>query len=366
MNKDSSIYVAGHRGLVGSAILKNLEQKGYCNIITRTHAELDLIDQKAVAAFFSDVKPEYVILAAAKVGGIMANNTFRAQFIYENLQIQNNVIHQAHLHKVKKLLFLGSSCVYPKNAPQPMSEEHLLTSELEYTNEPYAIAKIAGMKMCEAYNLQYGDNFISVMPTNLFGYNDNYDLENSHVLPALIRKMHLSKCLENNDMGAVRADFRKYGAGIAVDQVSDSMIFEYLEKHGILIQNLDGHRRVILRLWGSGNPLREFLWSDDMADACVFLMENRDFKDIIQGADSPGSNQIRNCHINIGTGSEITIRDLATQIRNIVGFNGEIVFDETKPDGTPRKLLNISKLRSLGWVGKMDLTEGISLVYKQY
>jgi GDP-L-fucose synthase len=366
MNKDSSIYVAGHRGLVGSAIMKNLHQKGYHNIITRTHSELDLSDQQAVAGFFSEFRPEYVILAAAKVGGIMANNTYRAEFIYENLQIQNNVIHQAHVHNVKKLLFLGSSCVYPKNAPQPMREEHLLTSELEYTNEPYAIAKIAGMKMCEAYNIQYGDNFISVMPTNLYGYNDNYHLDNSHVLPALIRKMHLSKCLENNNMEAVRDDLRKYGAGTGVDQSSDAGILKYLEEHGISVSKQNGNPSVRLRLWGSGKPLREFLWSDDMADACVFIMENRDFKDIIEASEISGLNQIRNCHINIGTGKEISIKELSFLIRDIVGFKGEVVFDETRPDGTPRKLLNISKLESLGWVSKMELAQGIARVYDQY
>lgn len=367
MNKDNSIFVAGHRGLVGSAIMKSLQQKGYKNIITRTHAELDLTNQQAVAEFFSEIKPQYVILAAAKVGGIMANNTYRAQFIYENIQIQNNVIHQSHVNKVRKLLFLGSSCVYPKNAPQPMREEHLLTSELEYTNEPYAIAKIAGMKMCEAYNIQYGDNFISVMPTNLYGYNDNYHLENSHVLPALIRKMHLSKCIERNDMGAVRDDFRKYGAGtISPDQSSDAEILDYLDKHGIQVISANGVHSVSLRLWGSGRPLREFLWSDDMADACVFLMENRDFKDIIEGNVVTGENQIRNCHINIGTGKEITIKELALMIKNIVGFKGEVVFDDSKPDGTPRKLLNISKLESLGWVSKTELSEGIAKVYNQY
>ncbi|MFH1119553.1 MAG: GDP-L-fucose synthase [Bacteroidota bacterium] len=366
MNKDSSIYVAGHKGLVGSAIIKNLRQKGYRNIITRTHGELDLINQQLVADFFAEFKPEYVILAAAKVGGIMANNTYRAQFIYENLQIQNNIIHQSHINKVKKLLFLGSSCVYPKNAPQPMREEYLLTSDLEFTNEPYAIAKIAGMKMCEAYNLQYGDNFISVMPTNLYGYNDNYDLDDSHVLPALIRKMHLSKCIENNNMDAVRLDINRYGANGITEHSSDPEILDYLSRHGILVSGQPDKQSVRLRLWGSGNPLREFLWSDDMADACVFLMENRDFKDIANGSFISGINQIRNCHINIGTGNEITIKDLAFLIKGIVGFEGEIIFDETKPDGTLRKLLDISKLKSLGWVYKMKLSQGISEVYNHY
>ncbi|MHC1775974.1 MAG: GDP-L-fucose synthase family protein [Lentimicrobium sp.] len=366
MNKDSRIYVAGHLGLVGSAIIRNLEKKGYSNIITRTHSELDLIDQQAVAGFFSETQPEYVILAAAKVGGIMANNTYRAQFIYENLQIQNNVIHQAYLAGVKKLLFLGSSCVYPKNAPQPMREDYLLSSELEYTNEPYAVAKIAGMKMCESYNLQYGTNFISVMPTNLYGFNDNYHLENSHVLPALIRKMHLSKCLMNGDLKAIREDIGRYRTNGVDGNSTDAEILDYLKKHGIVMEELQGNRSVRLELWGSGNPLREFLWSDDMADACVFLMENRDFSDIVNGRENPQGKEIRNCHINIGTGKEITIRDLAFLIKEIVGFGGEIVFDKTKPDGTARKLLNVSKLESLGWISKMGLREGIEEVYKQY
>jgi GDP-L-fucose synthase len=366
MDKNSRIYVAGHRGLVGSAIMKNLEQKGYNNLITRTHSELDLTNQKSVADFFAGSKPEYVILAAAKVGGIVANNTYRAQFIYENMQIQNNVIHYSYVSKVKKLLFLGSSCVYPKNAPQPMVEDYLLTSELEYTNEPYAVAKIAGMKMCEAYNLEYGTNFISVMPTNLYGYNDNYHLDNSHVLPALIRKMHLAKCLEDRNMDAIREDIAKHGdKGLQVDS-PDADIIAYLNKHGLIVTGSDGNQSVKLELWGSGNPLREFLWSDDMADACVFLLENRDFKDLTNGLEISARNQIRNCHINIGTGKEITIRDLAFLIKEIVGFKGEVDFDKSKPDGTPRKLLNISKLQSLGWVSKMDLQQGIREVYKNY
>ncbi len=366
MKKDSRIYVAGHLGLVGSAIIRNLQSKGYHNLVTRTHAELDLVDQQAVAGFFSDLKPEYVILAAAKVGGIMANNTYRAQFIYENLQIQNNVIHQSYIAGVKKLLFLGSSCVYPKNSPQPMREDYLLGSELEYTNEPYAVAKIAGMKMCESYNLQYGTNFISVMPTNLYGYNDNYHLENSHVLPALVRKMHLSKCLGNGDMNAIREDIGKFRAN-GVDQNStDAEITSYLEKHGIFSDHQKDHQSVRLELWGSGNPMREFLWSDDMADACTFLMENRDFSDIVNGMDSHNGKEIRNCHINIGTGKEITIRDLAFLVKEIVGFKGEVLFDKTKPDGTSRKLLDVSKLESLGWVSKMSLRQGIEEVYRKY
>jgi GDP-L-fucose synthase len=363
MNKDSRIYVAGHLGLVGSAIIRNLEKKGYSNIITRSHSELDLVNQQAVAGFFSETKPEYVILAAAKVGGIMANNTYRAQFIYENLQIQNNVIHQAYLSGVKKLLFLGSSCVYPKNSPQPMREDYLLSSELEYTNEPYAVAKIAGMKMCESYNLQYGTNFISVMPTNLYGYNDNYHLDNSHVLPALVRKMHLSKCLGNGDMKAIREDIGRYRVNGIDEKSTDQEILGYLKKHGIVMEE---NMQIRLELWGSGSPLREFLWSDDMADACVFLMENRDFKDIVNALENTRQNEIRNCHINLGTGQEITIRDLAFMIKEIVGFRGEIVFDKTKPDGTARKLLNVSKLESLGWVSKMGLRQGIEEVYKKY
>jgi len=366
MNKDSRIYVAGHRGLVGSAILRNLQLKGYTNIITRSHGELDLINQQAVADFFAEEKPEYVILAAAKVGGIMANNTYRAEFIYENIQIQNNVIHYSYLNKVKKLLFLGSSCVYPKNSPQPMHADYLLTSELEYTNEPYAVAKIAGMKMCESYNLQYGTNFISVMPTNLYGFNDNYHLENSHVLPALIRKMHLSKCLEDRNMEAIRKDVGKYLTNDIDGQSSDRELLGYLKRHGITAAEQSGNHSVRLELWGSGNPLREFLWSDDMADACVFLMENRDFSDIVNSMANPRGNEIRNCHINIGTGKEITIQDLAYLIKEIVGFKGEIVFDKTKPDGTTRKLLNVSKLQSLGWVSKMELRQGIEEVYRQY
>jgi len=306
MNKNSKIYVAGHRGLVGSAIVKNLKSKGYTNLILKTHKELDLINQQAVADFFEKEKPEYVILAAAKVGGIVANSTYRADFIYKNLQIQNNIIHHAYLNKVEKLLFLGSTCIYPKNAPQPMVEESLLTSSLEYTNEPYAIAKIAGIKMCESYNLQYGTNFISVMPTNLYGPNDNFDLETSHVLPALIRKMHEAKV--NNEPK--------------------------------------------VEIWGTGKPKREFLYSEDMADACVFLLENRDFKDTYDKSDK----EIRNTHINIG----------ALTIKNIVGYNGELYFDESKPDGTMVKLTDPSKLHALGWRHKVELKDGISTVYKWY
>jgi len=316
MQKDSKIYIAGHRGLVGSAILKSLQKKGYSNLLCRTHAELDLMDQRAVEHFFQTEKPEYVILAAAKVGGIVANNTYRADFIYENLQIQNNVVHQSYLGGVKKLLFLGSTCIYPRNCPQPMKEEYLLTSELEYTNEPYAIAKIAGIKMCESYNLQYGTNFISVMPTNLYGPNDNFDLETSHVLPALLRKMHEAK--------------------------------------------MNGAKEV--EIWGSGKPRREFLYSEDMADACVFLMENRDFKDIIDST----SNEVRNTHINIGTGIDISIKELAETIQKIVGYEGKLRFDASKPDGTMVKLTDPSKLHALGWRHTVELEEGIRRVYEWY
>lgn len=316
MNKTSKIYLAGHRGLVGSAILKTLTCKGYSNIITRSHGELDLTDQKAVRAFFEEEKPEYVFLAAAKVGGIVANNTYRADFIYENLQIQNNVIHQSYVHGVKKLLFLGSTCIYPKNAPQPMREDSLLTSELEYTNEPYAIAKIAGIKMCESYNLQYGTNFISVMPTNLYGPNDNFDLETSHVLPALMRKMHEAK-----------------------EQNAPSV-----------------------EIWGSGTPRREFLYAEDMADACVFVMEKVDFKDLCD----PTCKEVRNTHINIGTGEDVSIKELAELIKKSVGFKGELVFNTQKPDGTLVKRTDPSKLHALGWKHNVELAEGVRRVYGWY
>ena len=302
MNLNSKIYVAGHRGMVGSAIVANLKSKGYNNIIERTTSELNLINQQAVADFFEKEKPEYVFLAAAKVGGIIANNTYRADFIYENLMIQNNIIHQSYLNGVKKLMFLGSSCIYPKLAPQPLKEESLLTGLLEETNEPYAIAKIAGIKMCDAYRDQYNCNFISVMPTNLYGFNDNYDLQNSHVLPALLRKFHEAKI--NN-----------------VSEVS---------------------------VWGTGAPLREFLHATDMADACVFLMLNYNEKGFV----------------NIGSGTEISIKDLAYLVKNIVGFEGEIVFDTTKPDGTPRKLMDVSKLSKMGWKYSIALEDGINKVYQ--
>ncbi len=368
MTKNSKIYVAGHRGLVGSAILKNLQQKGYTNIVTRTHSELDLTDQQAVAEFFQTEKPEYVILAAAKVGGIVANNTYRADFIYENLQIQNNVIHQSYLNGVKKLLFLGSTCIYPKNCPQPMKEEYLLTSELEYTNEPYAIAKIAGIKMCESYNLQYGTNFISVMPTNLYGPNDNFDLEKSHVLPALIRKIHLGKCLEENNWEAIRKDLDKNPVEGINGHSTKEEILSILEKYGIqytntpITNNQSTKPSVSIEIWGSGKPRREFLWSEDMADACVFLMENRDFKDTY----TPETTEIRNTHINIGTGVDISIQELAETIKKIVDYEGELYFNTDKPDGTMVKLTDPSKLHTLGWKHTVELEDGIRKVYEWY
>ena len=345
MDKTSKIYIAGHRGLVGSAILENLDNKGYTNIITRTHKELDLTNQVAVSLFFEVEKPEFIFLAAAKVGGIVANNKYRADFIYENMMIQNNVIHQSYVHKVKKLLFLGSTCIYPKNAQQPMKEVSLLTDTLEYTNEPYAIAKIAGIKMCESYNLQYNTNFISVMPTNLYGPNDNFDLEKSHVLPALIRKVYLAKLLDENNAAEVLKDTN-------FDTIEEAKV--YLESFGVSKKSVE--------IWGSGNPKREFLWSKDMADACVFIMENRDFSD----THSSDLKEIRNTHINIGSGKEISIKQLAEIIKGIIGFKGDLVFNSDKPDGTMRKLTDVSKLNKLGWKHTIELEEGIKKVYDWY
>ncbi len=359
MNKNSKIYIAGHRGLVGSAIVNNLKAKGYTNVIGKTHAELDLLDQQAVASFFESEKPEYVFLAAAKVGGIVANNTYRADFIYENLQIQNNIIHQSYKNDVKKLMFLGSTCIYPKNAPQPMPEDCLLTDTLEYTNEPYAIAKIAGIKMCESYNLQYGTNFISVMPTNLYGPHDNFDLETSHVLPALIRKIHLGKALEEDNWNIIRNDLNNLPIENIDGNNSQEEIIAVLSKYGLSHTQSSA---VQVEIWGSGKPMREFLWSEDMADACVYLMENRDFKDTYE-ADQK---EIRNTHINIGTGVEISIKKLAETIQQVVGFNGKLYFNVDKPDGTMRKLTDPSKLHSLGWKHKIELGEGIKKMYDWY
>jgi GDP-L-fucose synthase len=359
MKHSSKIYIAGHQGLVGSAIWKNLQQSGYTNLIGKTRKELDLLDQKAVEQFFAEEKPEYVFLAAAKVGGIVANNAYRGEFIYENLTIQNNIIHNAWKQGVKKLLFLGSTCIYPKEAPQPMKENSLLTSPLEYTNEPYAIAKIAGIKLCESYNLQYGTDFISVMPTNLYGPNDNFDLEKSHVLPALLRKIHFGKCLENNNWQAIRNDLNQRPIEGIDGNASEQEIENILSKYGIFLSS--GESKVAVEIWGSGKPLREFLWSEEMADACVYLMKNISFEDV------RGNNkEIRNTHINIGTGQEISIKELAELIKQTVEFSGKLVFNTSKPDGTMRKLTDVSKLHELGWHHKIEIEQGIKKLYKWY
>lgn len=358
MEKNAKIFIAGHRGLVGSAILNNLKDKGYTNFVLRTHKELDLCNQAAVIEFFDSEKPEYVFLAAAHVGGIVANSRYRADFIYKNLEIQNNVIYNSYRIGVKKLLFLGSTCIYPGNAPQPMKEDCLLTSELEYSNEPYAIAKIAGLKMCESFNLQYDTNYMAVMPTNLYGPNDNFDLERSHVLPALIRKAHLGKHLMNNAWDEIRKDFNRQPVEGINGDASKEEIIGKLTKYGITAST-DG--KVNVEIWGTGTPLREFLWSEDMADACVFIMENVNF------ADLKGTNKdVRNCHINIGTGKELSIKELAHEVAHRVGFEGNIVFNTDKPDGTMRKLTDPSKLHSLGWKHKIDLQDGIELMYNWY
>jgi GDP-L-fucose synthase len=367
MLKNSKIYVAGHNGMVGSAIVRNLMAQGYNNLIYTPFPQYDLINQETVAGFFEKEKPEYVFLAAAKVGGIMSNSIYRAQFIYENQMIQNNIIHHSYLNKVKKLLFLGSSCIYPANCPQPIKEEYLLTGELEYTNEPYAIAKISGIKMCESYNIQYGTNFISVMPTNLYGPNDNYNLETSHVFPALIRKMYLGKCLENNDWEAIRKDFIKYPVEGVNGISSESKILDRLEGYGIQISKGASYRAphtahpVVITLWGTGKPYREFLHVDDVADACVYLMINRDFKDLVTK-----NKPVINTHINIGTGRDLTIKELAELIKRIVGFKGDLEWDSSKPDGTYRKLLDVSKIKSLGWKEKISLEDGIKMIYNKY
>lgn len=361
MKKDSKIYIAGHTGLVGSSIKRNLESKGFTNFVFTSYPEYDLRDQQQVKFFFEKEKPEYVFLAAAKVGGIVANNTYRAEFIYDNLQIQNNIIHYSYKYGVKKLLFLGSSCIYPKNCPQPMKEDYLLTDTLEYTNEPYAIAKIAGIKMCESYNLQYDTNFISVMPTNLYGPNDNYDLEKSHVLPAIIRKMHLGKCLMNNDWKAIRVDLNKLPIEGINGKATEQEIKEVLSKYGIQLKAQSSKLKTEITLWGTGTPRREFLYSDDLADACVFLMENINFADL-----KDSKKEIRNTHINIGTGKDISIKELAELVKEIVGFKGDIIWDESKPDGTYQKLLDVSKLNELGWNETVKLESGIEKVYNNY
>ena len=354
MEKNAKIYVAGHRGLVGSAIWKNLQDKGYTNLIGRTHKELDLLDGMAVRKFFDEEQPEYVFLAAAFVGGIMANSIYRADFIYKNLQIQQNIIGESFRHNVKKLLFLGSTCIYPRDAEQPMKEDVLLTSPLEYTNEPYAIAKIAGLKMCESFNLQYGTNYIAVMPTNLYGPNDNFDLERSHVLPAMIRKIHLAHCLKEGNWEAVRKDMNQRPVEGVNGDSSKEDILAILKKYGI--------SETEVTLWGTGTPLREFLWSEEMADASVFVMEHVDFKDTYK----EGNKDIRNCHINIGTGKEITIRQLAERIVETVGYQGKLTFDSSKPDGTMRKLTDPSKLHALGWHHKIEIEEGVQRMYEWY
>ena len=395
LNKDSKIYIAGHKGLVGSAIWRNLEQRGYRNLVGRSHRKLDLTDQIAVRNFFDSERPDAVVLAAAFVGGIMANSIYRADFIMQNMKMQCNVIENAYLHGVKKLLFLGSTCIYPKAAPQPMKEDALLTSPLEYTNEEYAIAKIAGLKMCESYNLQYGTNYIAVMPTNLYGPNDNFHLENSHVMPAMMRKIYLAKLIHNGDWEAIKTDMNKrpinptdalrsiIGEGNVDGNNPQERILKALAFYGIEDNKVT--------LWGDGSPLREFLWSEDMADASVHVLLNVDFKDIIgidkyssvcygakangvvdrnnsegRGGAIPSLGEIRNCHINVGSGKELTIKDLATKVAKAVDFTGTIVWDATKPNGTPRKLIDVEKLHRLGWHHKVDIDEGISRLYQWY
>lgn len=383
MEKKSKIYVAGHKGLVGSAIWNNLKSRGYTNLVGRTHAELDLTDQLAVKRFFDEERPVAVVLAAAFVGGIMANSLYRADFIMMNMKIQCNVISEAYAHGVEKLLFLGSTCIYPKNAPQPMKEDCLLTSELEYTNEEYAIAKIAGLKMCESYNLQYGTNYIAVMPTNLYGPNDNFHLENSHVMPAMMRKIYLAKLVHDNDWDKIRIDLNKRPVEGVSGDADKQTILDVLSKYGI-----ENNR---VTLWGTGRPLREFLWSEDMADASVHLLLNVNFSDIIgiekyssvhyganvngavdrnhsigRGGAIPSLGEIRNCHINVGTGKELTIKALSDLVVKTIGFTGDVLFDSSKPDGTPRKLIDVSKLHSLGWTHKVEIEDGVDRLFKWY
>ena len=389
LNKQSKIYVAGHNGLVGSAIWNNLKQRGYNNLVGRSHKELDLTDQYAVKKFFDEERPDAVVLAAAFVGGIMANMLYRADFIMMNMKIQCNVISEAYAHGVKKLLFLGSTCIYPKNAPQPMKEDCLLTSPLEYTNEEYAIAKIAGLKMCESYNLQYGTNYIAVMPTNLYGPNDNFHLENSHVMPAMMRKVYLAKLIHDGAWDKIAIDLNKRpvegvnGSGLMVQGSERQKALEVLAKYGIY------DNKVIL--WGTGKPLREFLWSEDMADASVHVLLNVNFSDIIgiekyssvhygastdgavdrnhsagRGGYIPSLGEIRNCHINVGTGKELTIRELSELVVKAVGFEGTVEFDASKPDGTMRKLIDVSKLHSLGWTHKVEIEDGVQKLFNWY
>ena len=395
LEKSSKIYIAGHKGLVGSAIWNNLNARGYTNLIGCSHHELDLTDQQAVENFFAKEKPDAVVLAAAFVGGIMANSLYRADFIMQNMKMQCNIISTAYKYKVKKLLFLGSTCIYPKNAPQPMKEDALLTSPLEYSNEEYAIAKIAGLKMCESYNLQYGTNYIAVMPTNLYGPNDNFHLENSHVMPAMMRKVYLAKLIHENNWDAIKVDMNKRPINPVsklAEQIGNENVDGNSSKERILqalaFYGIENNK---VTLWGTGTPLREFLWSEDMADASVYLLLNVDFKDIIgiekyssvfygvkadgevnrnnsegRGGAIPSLGEIRNCHINIGTGKELTIKDLSALVAKTANFTGEIVWDETKPDGTPRKLINVDKLHSLGWKHKVEIEEGVEKLYKWY
>ena len=383
LDQNSKIYVAGHHGLVGSAIWNNLLQRGYTNLVGRSHKELDLTDQVAVKRFFDEEQPDAVVLAAAFVGGIMANSLYRADFIMMNMKIQCNVISEAYAHGVKKLLFLGSTCIYPKNAPQPMKEDCLLTSPLEYTNEEYAIAKIAGLKMCESYNLQYGTNYIAVMPTNLYGPNDNFHLENSHVMPAMMRKVYLAKLIHDENWQAIRTDMDKRPVEGITGSASDADILTVLAKYGIY------NNKVVL--WGTGTPLREFLWSEDMADASVHVLLNVDFSDIIgvekyssvhygaktdgavdrnhsagRGGAIPSLGEIRNCHINVGTGKELTIRELSELVVKAVGFEGTVEFDASKPDGTMRKLIDVAKLHSLGWTHKVEIEDGVQKLFEWY
>ena len=383
LDKKSKIYVAGHHGLVGSAIWNNLKQRGYTNLVGRSHQELDLTDQIAVKNFFDEEQPDAVVLAAAFVGGIMANSLYRADFIMQNMKMQCNVISESYAHRVKKLLFLGSTCIYPKKAPQPMKEDCLLTSPLEYTNEEYAIAKIAGLKMCESYNLQYGTNYIAVMPTNLYGPNDNFHLENSHVMPAMMRKIYLAKLIHNRDWDAIRKDMDKRPVEGVNGLSQDDAILDVLGKYGI-------HDNKVV-LWGTGKPLREFLWSEDMADASVHVLLNVNFSDIIgidkyssvhygastdgtvdrnhsagRGGAIPSLGEIRNCHINVGTGKELTIRELSDLVAHAVDFKGTIEFDTSKPDGTMRKLIDVSKLHSLGWTHKVEIEDGVRKLFEWY
>lgn len=369
---------------MGSAIWNNLKARGYNNLVGRGHKELDLTNQIAVKEFFDQEQPDAVVLAAAHVGGIMANSLYRADFIMQNMLMQCNVIGEAYRHNVKKLLFLGSTCIYPKNAPQPMREDALLTSELEYTNEEYAIAKIAGLKMCESYNLQYGTNYIAVMPTNLYGPNDNFHLENSHVMPAMMRKIYLAKLIHDEEWDAIRTDMSKRPVEGVDGNASKEDILKVLAKYGIENNKVT--------LWGTGKPLREFLWSEEMADASVHVLLNVDFSDIIgkkvyssvqtgaataggdtdrnsnsgRGGAIPSLGEIRNCHINVGTGKELTIRELSELIVKTVGFTGEVHFDASKPDGTMRKLIDVSKLHSLGWHHKVEIDEGVERLFNWY